>query len=157
MNAAITAAVPAVPATHDAPPRGRAHSWRDALAVAEAPRLHARTLQLLLVRAGHLDADAACGRFDHATAAAVRAYQRSAGLEITGVASQATADALLAACPESPPASPRQSGGSSSRRCPAHAAACERRWKPSFRSSWLTWLRTVFSERCSTSPMARLV
>jgi Cation transporting ATPase, C-terminus len=50
-----------------------------------------------------------------------------------------------------------QSGGNSRRLCPAQAAAWERRWKPSLRSNWLTWLRTVFSDRCSTSPIARLV
>jgi peptidoglycan hydrolase-like protein with peptidoglycan-binding domain len=69
--------------------------YRELLA-AELPALPARTVQLLLVALGHLAPDAASGRFDHATAAAVRAFQETACLEPTGVPARATADALLA-------------------------------------------------------------
>lgn len=61
-----------------------------------APALHARTLQLLLRHEGLLADGGVTGRYDPATGAAVRAFQRSAGLPVTGVAGPATADALLA-------------------------------------------------------------
>ncbi|MDX6647725.1 MAG: putative peptidoglycan binding domain [Miltoncostaeaceae bacterium] len=72
-----------------------AAGYRELLA-AELPALPARTVQLLLVALGHLAPGAASGRFDRATAAAVRAFQVTAGLEATGVPARATADALLA-------------------------------------------------------------
>ncbi len=67
-----------------------------ALLAAEVPALPARTVQLLLSALGMLAPAAVSGRFDRATAAAVRAFQEAAGLEPTGVPGRATADALLA-------------------------------------------------------------
>ncbi len=60
------------------------------------PALPARTVQLLLAALGILPASAVSGRFDPATANAVRPFQEAAGLEPNGVPGRATADALLA-------------------------------------------------------------
>ena len=72
-----------------------AAGYRELIA-AEVPALPARTVQLLLAALGILPAGAASGRFDRATAAAVRAFQEAAGLEPSGIPGRATADALLA-------------------------------------------------------------
>jgi len=80
-----------IPHRRPAPAAG----YRELLA-AELPALPARTVQLLLMALGHLAPGAASGRFDGATAAAVRAFQETAGLEATGVPARATADELLA-------------------------------------------------------------
>ncbi len=77
-----------------AAPSGAA--WSDALSVAEVPALPARTVQLLLSARGLLAPAEVTGRFDRVTGAAVRAFQRARGLDVTGVASRVTADALLA-------------------------------------------------------------
>ena len=67
-----------------------------ALLAAELPALPARTVQLLLAAIGILAPDAVSGRFDPATADALRHFQEAAGLEPNGVPGRATADALLA-------------------------------------------------------------
>jgi peptidoglycan hydrolase-like protein with peptidoglycan-binding domain len=72
-----------------------AAGYRELIA-AEVPALPARTVQLLLSGLGILPAGAETGRFDRATAAAVRAFQETVGLEPNGVPGRATADALLA-------------------------------------------------------------
>ncbi len=92
MHAATAAATTLAPPRRAAPTA----SWRDALAVAEAPALPAQTVQLLLVVRGLMPSGAMSGRFDRATAEAVAGFQADAGLEVTGVASRETADALLA-------------------------------------------------------------
>ena len=66
------------------------------LIAAEVPALPARTVQLLLAALGILAPRAVSGRFDPATAAAVRDFQAAAGIEPNGVPGRATADALLA-------------------------------------------------------------
>jgi peptidoglycan hydrolase-like protein with peptidoglycan-binding domain len=98
MSAAAAPRHAAALAREALPPRRReapAASLTDLLA-AEVPALPARTIQLMLAALGHLAPHAVSGRFDRATAAAVRAFQREGGLEPTGVPSRATADALLA-------------------------------------------------------------
>jgi peptidoglycan hydrolase-like protein with peptidoglycan-binding domain len=85
--AARTTALPSRPAP--------AAGYRELIA-AELPALPARTVQLLLAALGILAPTAVSGRFDPATAAAVRDFQAAAGLEPNGVPGRATADALLA-------------------------------------------------------------
>ncbi|MGD9572614.1 MAG: peptidoglycan-binding protein [Thermoleophilia bacterium] len=65
-------------------------------AAAFTAALPAQTVQLLLVVRGLMPAGAVNGRFDRATADAVAGFQAEAGLDVTGVASRETADALLA-------------------------------------------------------------
>jgi peptidoglycan hydrolase-like protein with peptidoglycan-binding domain len=67
-----------------------------ALLAAELPALPARTVQLLLAALGILAPVAVSGRFDPATADALRQFQEAAGLDPNGVPGRATADALLA-------------------------------------------------------------
>lgn len=61
------------------------------------PAIHAADAQALLVAIGMIPAAAASDRWDLATVEAVRCFQRSRGLPITGVADHRTADALLVA------------------------------------------------------------
>jgi peptidoglycan hydrolase-like protein with peptidoglycan-binding domain len=72
-----------------------AAGYRELIA-AEVPALPARTVQLLLAALGILAPWAVSGRFDAATAAAVRSFQEAVGLDPNGVPGRATADALLA-------------------------------------------------------------
>lgn len=61
------------------------------------PAIHAADAQALLVAIGMVPAAATSGRWDGLTVEAVRCFQRSRGLPVTGVADHRTADALLVA------------------------------------------------------------